>query len=131
MSELRDQILAFDDIETRVVEVPEWGGVKVEIRTPSVAARGELIAQFIRDDSKIDYVRMYPALVVATSHDPDTGERLFTNDDIEALKEKSSKAMERIGEVAIELSGMQNAAERIEAGKADSSQIPNGDTPSP
>ena len=130
MSELRDKILQFDDIEVETVTVPEWGGVTVELRTPTVQARGELISQFMKDTGKIDYVRMYPALVVATSYDPETGEQLFTNDDVDALTLKSSKAMERLGEVAIKLSGLENAAERIDAGKDASTPILNSLTDS-
>lgn len=121
---LRDQIRDAKDIESRIVEVPEWG-VKVELRTPTVRTRGEMISEFMKDDGKIDYVRMYPSLVVATAYDPDTGERLFSLDDIEWLEEKSAKALEHLGEVAVELSGMEKAAERLDAGKDASTPILN------
>lgn len=114
---LRERIFAAKDIESRMVSVPEWDAV-VELRTPTVLRRGEMIAEFMRDDGKIDYVRMYPALVVATAYDPETGEQLFTLEDISALSEKSAKALERLGEVAVELAGMEKAADRLEEGKA-------------
>ncbi len=118
MSTLRDKILAADDIEARQVEVPEWG-VTVEIRTPTVRRRGELMAEFMQD-GELDYVKLYPALVVATAYDPDSGEQLFTIADMDALAEKSAKALETLGEVAVELAGMTNAAQKLDAGKGDS-----------
>lgn len=124
---LRDKILAAKDIESQMVEVPEWD-VTVEMRTPTVRTRGELIAEYMGDDAEIDYVRMYPALLVATAHDPETGDPLFTAADIDALAEKSAAAVERLGEVAVKMSGMEDAAKRIDAGKADSKRTRNGST---
>lgn len=130
MSGLRDKILSYDDLVTQRVEVPEWGGLVVELRTPTVLTRGQLVAQFMGDNAAVDYVRMYPSLIVATAYDPDTGEQLFTLDDMDALAGKSSKAMERLASVAMELAGMTDA-DQIEAGKDDSMTTPSMPTPSP
>ena len=117
---LRDKILNAYDIEHRLVDVPEWG-VKVELRTPSVRQRGELIASFMGADGELDYVKMYPSLVIATAFDPKTGEPIFTPDDFEALTTKSGKAMETLGSVAVEIAGLDQAAKRVAEGKDDSS----------
>lgn len=126
---LRDQIRSANDIESRIIDVPEWD-VKVEMRTPTVRTRGEMISEFMKDDGAIDYVRMYPSLVVATAYDPETGERLFGIEDIEWLEGKSAKALERLGEVAVELAGMEKAAERLESGKDGSTPTRNSSTSS-
>lgn len=123
---LREQILEYNDIEVRSVPVPEWGGLVLEMRTPTVEARGQLISQFISEGTgKIDYVRMYPSLVVATAYVPGTEDRIFTLEDITALQKKSAKALERLGAIAVELSGLEKPEERIEAGKDDSTPILN------
>lgn len=126
---LRDQIRAAKDIEHQLVEVPEWD-VVVEMRTPTVRARGEMISEFMKDNGTIDYVRMYPSLVIACAYDPETGDKAFTLEDLDWLAEKSAKALERLGEVAVELSGMEKAAERLDAGKDASTPTPNSRTPS-
>lgn len=126
---LRDTILAYDDIVREPVTVPEWGGMVIEMRTPTVSERGILISQFMKGD-EVDYEAMYPALVVNTAYDPTTGEKIFTADDIEPLKKKSSAAMERLGNVATRLSGMENAAKRMAEGKDDSTPTLNSGTPS-
>jgi hypothetical protein len=125
---IRDTILAAQDIEQRVVDVPEWG-VKLELRTPTVKERGELITKFMRDEGTLDVVAMNPLLVVMCAHDPETGERVFGPDDVDMLFDKSAAVMERLGEIALELSGLQNAAERMAEGKDDSTSTPNTDTP--
>jgi hypothetical protein len=123
-NEMRDLIFGSDDLVSELVDVPEWG-VTIELRTPTVARRGELISEFISENGKIDYVRMYPALVVSTACVPGTEEPLFSREDIEALANKSSLAMERLGKVAVQLSGLDDAAEKVEVGKESLTPILN------
>jgi len=122
VSTLREAILNADDLESRTVEVPEWNNLVVELRSPSVERRGEMMTEYMKDGA-IDFVRLYPALIVATAFDPETGEPVFTNGDIELLTKKSAKAMERLGAIASELSGMTNVQERVDEGKDSSSPI--------
>lgn len=124
---IRDQIRQADDIETRLVEVPEWG-VTIELRTPTVAARGAALADYIDENGLVDRARAYPSLVISCAYDPEDGSLLFTPADIGWLGEKSSAALERLGAVAVELSGLKNVEERIKAGKADSKPTSNGAT---
>ena len=112
---MREKILSADDLESRLVDVPEWD-VTVEMRTPSVRRRGELMAEYMRD-GELDYVRMYPALVIACAHDPEDHTTLFSTADIEPLTEKSAAAMERLGKVATELSGMGDVQGQVDEGK--------------
>jgi hypothetical protein len=44
--------------------------------------------------------------VAAASFDPETGDQIFTIDDIPWLKEKSAKAIERISSIASRLAGI-------------------------
>lgn len=119
MADLRQTILDADDIESEVVDVDVWG-VKVLLRSPTAKRRSRLMRQFIDPSTgEVDYERMYPSLVIATAHDPETGEPLFTDDDEAALGGKNGKAMEQLAQVAMRLAGFK-VDEAVDEGKADS-----------
>ena len=128
MSTLREQIKEADDIKSEIVTVPEWGDVKIEMRTPTVGRRAELTQEYV-SDGEIDFERMFPALVVASAYDPETGELLFTIEDIDWLVNKSSAALERLGRVASTLAGLREGDAAVEAGKDVSSSITSDGTP--
>lgn len=102
---LRDRILSVDDIQKDLVHVDVWG-VDVEIRTMTAVERSRLIAVCTNDAGAIDMEKMYPLLVIAGAYDPETGAPIFTNDDIEALQDKSAGAIEFIAEKVMVASGM-------------------------
>lgn len=131
MSDIRDKIKAAKDIEIEQVYVPAWD-VTVEMRTPTVGARGDAMAEYMVD-GEIDYVRMYPSLVIQCAYDPEDGTKLFTFDDIPWLSDKSAAALEVLGSKAIDLAGLRDAVTRIEAGKVGSTTTPSdeGSTSSP
>ena len=119
MSSLLETIRNADDTEKLLVEVPEWGGVKVELRSMSAAARMKLLKDAGALDGETDAAKMYPSMIIATAFDPDTGERLFSPDDESWLMEKSMTALDRLGTAAMQVSGL--APEAVEAGKDGSS----------
>lgn len=103
----REQILAAPDIRTEVVEVPEWGG-SVMVRGLSGRARDAIELRFTGADGKMDrnlggdFRAAFAAQAIVDAN----GERLFSDDDIKALGEKSSIALQRIFDAAIRLSAM-------------------------
>ena len=113
---LRDQILAASDIERRVVTVPEWGDAKVEVRSPTGADRAAVVS--IINTADPDPTLLYPALLIPSLYAPETGERLFSDDDAEALNAKNGIVLERLATVALELVAV--TPEALEAGKGDS-----------
>jgi len=120
MAGLRDKILAANDVESELVEVPEWG-VSVEVRSMSLAMR-ERIGQMASEaeDARKSGSDVDPAfsasVVIATAFDPETGEALFTADDIAALNNKNAAAVGKLSEVGARLSGLTDEA-KVEAGK--------------
>lgn len=128
MSELRNKILASDDIETELIEVEKWG-VKIEIKGMSGLHRAQFLQGFSKEDGSVDYERLYPFLVIATAYDPDTGEKIFSDDDVPALNQKSGKVLETLGQAALKLSGM--GADSIAQEGKGSSSTPNGGSTSP
>lgn len=93
----RDAILKADDLKKEVVKVPEWGG-EVIISTMTGYARDAWEQHLVQSkDGALINVRA--RLVVATAVD-EKGNRLFTEDDVIALGEKSVAALERCVKVA-------------------------------
>lgn len=113
---LRDKILSTNDLSWEDVEVPEWD-VTVRVVSPTVRERTRIIGAFMGPDGTPDLEAMYPALVIATASDPETGERLFTVDDTEALSGKSGRAVERVAQAALRVAGMSEGA--VDEGKDD------------
>jgi len=109
MPSIREQILAAVDIQEQDVEVPEWG-VTVKVRGMNGAERAKFIVDAINDKGGIDPVRGYPTLVISSTFDPNTGEPVFTAADRDALMAKSGKAIDRVADVALVLSGLTPAA---------------------
>ena len=113
----RDAILAARDIKTEDVAVPEWGGsVRVRGMSGTERSRFEESLQEPLKQSKTAERRYGPKtqvnaktvrekLCVWCIVDTD-GQRLFTDADLGALAEKSAGALEKVVEVAMRLSGM-------------------------
>lgn len=92
----RDQILAVADLKTATVDVPEWGG-EVIVRTLSGLERAayEDATATIKEDDGPAGVRRMALLVVATVVD-ESGKRVFTPDDIDALVEKGFRPLHTV-----------------------------------
>lgn len=125
---LRDKILAAEDIPSETVEIPEWG---VELLVKGMTAGDRLLLMQNAYDQVTQQVNMaivYPDVVVACAHDPETGESIFSESDKPELMKKASAAIERLAGVGLRLSGI-GQAEQDAAGK-DSSNIPSEDSSS-
>lgn len=103
----REQIVAVDDAQYDVIEVPEWGG-SVRVRGMSGTQRDayeSLLLEQRGDSRKINLANARSKLVVRCIVD-EGGHLLFTDDDVRVLGKKSAKALERVFDKARELSGM-------------------------
>lgn len=114
MSLTKEQILTADDLPTREVEVPEWGGT-VRVRTLTGAQRDEYDQAF-RDKRKGNSLdlRGLRSLLVAMSVVDDAGNQMFTRADVDALQGKNTAAIERVFAAAQELSLIGQAQESAE-----------------
>lgn len=109
---LRDIILAADDTVSEVVEVPQWGDVKIEVRGMTGKDRASFLSSYTDPDTgRVNWDRLYPSLITSTAFDPETGERVFQPEDAEAINAKSGAALEKVAQVALRLSGMQQSDE--------------------
>jgi hypothetical protein len=103
----RDAILKVQDIETRELEIPEWGG-SVLVRGMTGHERDRYENSLYKQrgkDRQLNTQNARAKLVVLCTVDAE-GNRLFDDKDINALAQKSSKALDRIFAVAMELSGI-------------------------
>jgi hypothetical protein len=124
----REDILKADDLQTRDVPVPEWGGV-VRVRGLSGAERDAFQASSVvmLPNGKVgqDFGNMTAKLVARAIVDED-GNPLFNELDIGRLGQKSAVALARVNDVAAELSGITEKAQ--EAAEANLEPAPTDDS---
>lgn len=105
----RDEILAADDIQSEVVEVPEWGG-SVIVRGLTGTERDAFERTIIsnvdgKGPAKSD-LRNFRAKLATWSMVNEDGKRLFNQADVIELGQKSAAALQRVFNVAQRLSGL-------------------------
>lgn len=118
----RDDILKVSDIKIELVPVPEWGG-DVYVKGMTGAERDKFESSIIKgrgEDAEVNYTNMRSKLASLTICD-ETGKRLFTENDVQALSQKSASALQRVFIVAQRLSGItkEDTEELVEEIKAD------------
>ncbi len=104
---LREHILSAEDIGSKIEHVPEW---KCDIKLLMLTAK-ERDDYFKRcSDGKDGYIPelMVFHIIIACASDPVTGKRIFTVDDIEALKNKNGAVISRIARAAMKLNRLRN-----------------------
>lgn len=125
----RDQILAAEDIQTEVVSVDEWqDGGKLRVRGLSGRQRDLYQASLLVEPGSSEEVTLENATarLLAYCIVNEDGSRMFSEDDVAALGEKSGTALNRVYAVAQRLSGLtkQDMNELLDAQK----KIPKGDS---
>jgi len=120
----KEQILDADDLVTEIVEVPEWGG-SVIVRGMTGAERDNFEASVIttngRSGGRMNMQNVRAKLVSLTVVNED-GKRLFTGPaDVKKLGKKSAQALNRVFNVAQDLSGItsedvEELTENLESG---------------
>ena len=109
--ELRKTALESDDIESELIDVPEWhakGSDKplvFEVRGMSSKERSKLLKSATRD-GEVQMEQWFPDLIIATVFDPETGEQVFERADRAALNAKSGAVISAIADVSARLSGL-------------------------
>ena len=110
---LRDRILSSNDIKSTTVHVDSWG-VDLDIRTITAVERSRLVAMCTKEDGNVDMEKMYPMLIISACFDPQTGEKVFTSDDMLLLQDKSASAIEFVAQEVMRMSGMLPKAVDVE-----------------
>jgi hypothetical protein len=105
----RDDILQAQDITIEKVEVPEWGG-EVFIKGLTGTERDFFESTIVLFRGKAQQMNLQDVrarLASLTICDVD-GNRLFTEQNVRALGEKSAAALQRVFRIAQRLSGLSN-----------------------
>lgn len=105
----KNAILTADDLPREPVEIREWGGT-VHVRSMSAAERDEWEASWLADDGKPKTARerlrnLRARLAVLVLVD-EGGNRLFADEDADALGKKSAPALDKVFAVARRLNGL-------------------------
>lgn len=103
----RDTILAKADVQIRELYIPEWG-TWILVRGLTGKERDDYETSIMvgKGRSRDVNMRNLRAKLIVRAVIDQQGARLFTDADVEALGEKSAAALERIFDVARELSGL-------------------------
>lgn len=94
----KDQILNADDIQTKVIDVPEWGG-EVTIKSMSGFYRDRFENSLVGKNGGANMQNVRAKLVAASIVD-DKGDVMFSEKDITKLGSKSGDALDRVFAVA-------------------------------
>ena len=135
MSRLAEQIRAAHDVSSELYEIPEWD-VTIELRSMSARQRAAFASSvdFTADGNvEVNGNRvelMWGTVIQACCFDPDDGEHVFTEDDIEWLMaEKNANPVDALANACLAVSGM-GADSDGDAGKDSSdSQTPEDELP--
>lgn len=104
----REMIEKASELKTEVVEVPEWGG-DVLIRELTGSERDAYEASLMAEKrgGKPNVLNLRARLVGKCLIDPDTKQRLYTDQEIGILGNKSASALDRLFDACQKLSGME------------------------
>jgi hypothetical protein len=115
--DIKSRILAADDLISETVTIPEWDNVKVRVRSLT----GGEVADLVKNSGvgkTLDPGSYSELLLAAALRDPETNERIFTDDEASELSKKSAAVFMRLVEIAQGLNEVSNF--NIAEGKADS-----------
>ncbi|MDQ1037275.1 hypothetical protein QFZ75_003691 [Streptomyces sp. V3I8] len=107
-----DQILSADDLAFEDVEVPEWGGT-VRVREMPGTERDKFESQFVGKDGasvRMEGLEGFRARLAAATIVDENGKQQFRSAaEAKRLGEKSAAALQRVCDVAMRLSKMDEA----------------------
>ena len=118
----RENILKIQDIQIELVHVPEWGGdVYVKGMTGAERDKFESSLMVLRGKSQTLNMANIRAKLASLTICDENGKRLFSEQDVQVLSQKSASALQRVFVVAQKLSriGDEDIEELAEGLKAD------------
>ena len=105
MSKLSDIIRQSDDRAVEIIDVPEWG-VKLELRSMTALQRSEMQVEWATQEES-SAALLYQSMLQNCCFDPQTGDRVFDDEDGEwVLAEKSAEVVDRVAQACLQISGL-------------------------
>lgn len=83
--------------------VPEWD-MDIELRSMSIAQKAKLIGD--EEPTASAALSFLPDVIVFTCYDPETGQPIFTAEDVEKLKDQPAAVIERVAGEGLRVSGL-------------------------
>lgn len=120
----KSAILGAADLKHEDVQVTQWGGT-VRVRVMNGVERDEFRAAMAADGETVPAGKFSAMLLAATCID-ESGARLFTMEDVEALQAKSAASLDAPALVAMRLNGL--GATAVEDATKNSSSGQSGDS---
>lgn len=102
---IRDRIAAVRPYTSETVEVPEWDST-IEVRSITLGERQELMAGIMEEDGTVNTTVIAGSFILACSYDPETGEKVFSPDDLPFIQSRAAAPADKVGKVAMRISGM-------------------------
>lgn len=102
---IRDRIAAARPYVAETVEVPEWDST-IEVRSISLGERQAVMADIMGEDGTVNTQEIEAQFILACSYDPETGEKVFSHDDLAFIQSRAAGPADRVGKAAMRLSGM-------------------------
>ncbi len=120
----KQEILSQDDLKYEDIQIPEWGGAWVRVRTINASERDRFEAGMVSRRGKnatanLENMRARLCLLCLVD---ENGERLFQEEDTFPLGGKSAAALDRIFTVAQRLNGLRDADVEELAGESNAAQ---------
>jgi len=103
---LKDDILAIDDLDSKIITVEKWGNKKIMIQSITAEQRYKLLDKCIDDKGNVDLTKLNVYTVIACACDPETGKQIFDYADYGKLKNKNAGAIDKIVNAANKINGL-------------------------
>ena len=105
MSRLADKIRQADDKERVIVDVPEWD-VKVGVQSMTALQRANMQTEWSADETGA-VNSLYRMVLLQCCFDPETGDAVFTESDLEGLlEEKAAQVVDKVAQQCLKVSGL-------------------------
>ena len=108
---IREQIFKAKDIKEEVVTVPEWGGVKIKLKSLTAAQSTEAYRKTPKDGKgDINAIQYGYYLFMKSAYDVESDQPLFDDSDLKALMEKNVGILTRLSQKVSVLCGLEDGA---------------------
>lgn len=116
---IRERIAAIRPYSSDTIDVAAWDNVTIEVRSIPLGERNDMLMRVMDPETnKPDVKKLYPELLIETCFDPETGEKVFSDDDAAFINGRDSAAVDPVAKLALRISGMDDGAEEEAAGKS-------------
>jgi|TARA_R110002020_G_scaffold168440_2_gene357275 hypothetical protein len=121
VARLADKIRQADDREVETIDVEGWG-VKIGVRSMTALQRSQMQEEWATDEDNTA-TKLYSMVLLHCCFDPDSGEQVFTEEDLEwLLAEKSAQTVDEVAQACLRISGL--ASDSVdEVGKDSSDSV--------